>query len=75
MIIGTIVEPGANQTSNAYNGVSAVVFYTEKDAVAWCIAMSEVTIFDTVGLAGYTVMFNTDTGVKRWWYAGTEYTG
>lgn len=75
MIIGTIVEPALNQGSNFANGATSVIFYTEKDAVDWCIAMSEEMIFAGSALRAATVMFNTETGNKRWWYNGTEYTG
>ena len=75
MIIGTYIEPALNVTGNALNGATAVVFYTEREAVAWCLAMSEIISFTDLTVSGCTIMYNTETGNKRWWYNGVEYTG
>lgn len=76
MIIGTIIETALNQTGNSYNGASAVIFYTERQAVEWCRLMSLAKLFPgPTELVPATVMINTETGLQRWWYNGTEYTG
>lgn len=78
MIIGTLVETTINGvTTNQLNGSTSIVFYTERDAVQWARLQSAAwTIFgDTDEARCSTVVINTDTGIKRWWYNGTEYTG
>jgi len=76
MIVGTLLEPASNMGGNSTNGATSVVFYTEREAVAWCLAMSDqVSYGGAYTINCVTVMYNTETGIKRWWYAGTEYTG
>ena len=79
MIIGAILESGDGQGSgsNRQNGAALVVFYTMADAVSWAELQSTLVLYDTAPSAIYTLcsVINTDTNVKRWWYAGTEYTG
>ena len=80
MIIGTILEVSQSPNgpdNNRANGSGCVVFYNEADCVEWCIAMSEAfgpfpsanTLYVT------TVMYNTNTNTRRYWFDGTEYTG
>jgi hypothetical protein len=78
MIIGHILDVAVDNTNFSGNGGSATatVFYTWADAIAWARAMSEpITSPVQSDLYPMTVIYNTDTNVKRWWYNGTEYTG
>jgi hypothetical protein len=78
MIIGTLVETTINgSTTRELNGASSIIFYTEFDAITWARLQSESwTIFGGGDQARCsTMVINTDTGVKRWWYDGTEQTG
>lgn len=80
MIIGTIIEvtndAGGPGSAN-HNGATAVVFYTYNDAETWCIEMSKQVISGPLNRSTYTttVLVNTDTAERRWWFNGTEYTG
>lgn len=83
MIIGTIIEYSASidGTPTSYNrevnGVTSVIFYTEKECLEWCRMMSNSFIYGTASntLYGLTMFSNTETGVRRWWFNGVEYTG
>jgi hypothetical protein len=77
MIIGAILETGDNQGagSSRQNGAAMVVFYTMNDAIVWAQTQSVGTPFETNTVYALCSVVNTDTGVKRWWYNGTEYTG
>lgn len=80
MIIGSITElshVGDGSQTNFLNGASSVVFYTEQDAQEWCSKQSLAMVYGTtnrtiIALCNY---INTDTGVRRWWFDGQEYTG
>jgi hypothetical protein len=79
MIVGSITELSHVQDgsqTNFLNGAASVVFYTELDAEQWCRKQSEAMVYGTnnrtiIALCNY---INTDTGVRRWWFNGTEYT-
>lgn len=75
MIIATLLEPALNQTSNAYNGATAVIFYTMDDAITWARiqSMGQEAAGNTI--RSWISVVNTDTEVVRWWYNGVEYTG
>tara|TARA_B110000285_G_scaffold135907_1_gene152303 strand:- start:98 stop:331 length:234 start_codon:yes stop_codon:yes gene_type:complete len=77
MIIGTILEIGdANGlSSNRQNGASMMMFYTEKDAVQWALSQSEAISILTLTFSVVVTVINTETGNKRWWWNGIEYTG
>jgi hypothetical protein len=77
MIIGTIVDvSGGNApASNIHNGVASIVFYTEDDGIKWCELMSESANYNGVNLQIGTMLVNTDTSIRRWWFNGIEYTG
>lgn len=83
MILGTIIEystasDGTPTAANReVNGISTVIFYTEKDCQEWCEIMSNSFIYGTAGntLYGLTMFLNTETGQRRWWFNGVEYTG
>lgn len=77
MIIGTIIEVGdANGLStNRQNGAAMMMFYTEDDAVEWARLQSETLSINTILYSVVATVINTDTGNKRWWWNGVEYTG
>lgn len=75
MIVGTIIEPALNATGNSFNGVTSVIFYTELDAIEWCRIMSQGIVVSGTLIIPVAIMMNTNSGVKRWWYDGTEQTG
>jgi hypothetical protein len=77
MIIGTILETSDNETTTQpENSGGMLMFYSMADAVMWAQLQSQETIVSGINqwYACCTVI-NTTTGVKRWWYNGTEYTG
>jgi hypothetical protein len=80
MIIGAIIEttwtPSGAQTSSS-NGASMMNFYTIDDAIQWAEIQSEVVYFGTnpEPIIALCTVIDTDTGVKRWWFNGVEYTG
>jgi len=79
MIIGAILETSqydyGGQT-NVLNGVSTLIFYTMRDAIAWAELQSEYMLYGSGGTPIYTLtsVIDTETSVKRWWYNGTEFT-
>jgi len=78
MIVGHIMDVAVDNTNFSGNGGSAttVLFYTWADAIAWATAISgPLTSPVQSDLYPLTVIYNTETDVKRWWYNGTEYTG
>lgn len=78
MIIGTILETMASGDVGAtyVNGASCLIFTVEEDAIFWAIEQSKATLISGVNsYTAVTTVINTETGVKRWWFNGTEYTG
>ena len=77
MIIGSILDvaTGSSPGSSASNGVSSVIFYTEREAVEWAILQSLGMLVNSNTYYCFTSVINTTTGSKRWWYNGIEYTG
>jgi hypothetical protein len=75
MIIATLLEPALNQTANAFNGATAVVFYTMNDAIIWARLQSAEQIAGGSTIRAWVSVVNTDTEVVRWWYNGVEHTG
>lgn len=82
MIIGSIVDVSQTASgvgTNATNGVGLIHFYTMEDAVQWARLQSDRLHFNVSGSSSYlftaTVVINTDTNERRWWFDGTEYTG
>tara|TARA_B110000908_G_scaffold164195_1_gene211847 strand:- start:551 stop:793 length:243 start_codon:yes stop_codon:yes gene_type:complete len=80
MIVGSILEIGYNTAGSQHsgtNGASSVVFYTEADAENWCRLQSMSVVYGTGNLTSIClcVYVNTDNDLRRWWYAGVEYTG
>lgn len=77
MIIGTILETSDNPTSTAPEGAGGIVtFFTMKDAVTWADIQSRAVPVSGINTwYACTVVINTATGERRWWYNGTEYTG
>lgn len=79
MIIGAITEV-TNQPDGAVNrelnGASLISFYTMAQAITWARLQSELTVSGSVSNETYclTTVINTNTGVKRWWFSGVEYT-
>jgi hypothetical protein len=79
MIIGSILETSidnAAQTSGM-NGNSLLLFNTTNDAVEWAIAQSQRIVYGSTGqvINALTMVINTKTNSRRWWFGGTEYTG
>ena len=80
MIIASILETsnsGGGTQNNNLNGASSVIFYTMTDATQWAQIQSQSMLYGTANyqcLALISVV-NTDTGERRWWFDGTEYTG
>ena len=80
MIIGSILDvsmtPGG-VGGNSVNGTTTCIFYTMADAILWAELQSERIVVGPN--SGYlfmcTMVINTDTNVRRWWFDGTEYTG
>jgi len=80
MIVGAILEMSYNASgvdTGGMNGAAMIQFTTQRDAEQWAILQSELVTYGTNGTPLYTLttVINTDTGVKRWWYNGIEYTG
>lgn len=80
MIIASILEVSQwtdGSPSAQLMGGQSVIFYTQDDAVAWASAMSEDIVYGTGAedAACLTVVYNTETTQKRWWFRGVEYTG
>jgi len=80
MIIGAILEvsdQGSGAPGGVHNGNSMLHFYTMSDAVTWARLQSESMPYGSsaYNLYALTTIVNTDTGEKRWWYNGVEYTG
>jgi hypothetical protein len=80
MIIGAILDVGQSGTgpgASVVNGAALVTFYTMADAVIWAQLQSENFQSGTNpnNLIPTTSVINTDTGERRWWFNGTEYTG
>mgnify|MGYP003682729059 CR=1 FL=1 len=79
MIIGTILESSIDSASQnaGTNGASMIHFYTWSDAITWAEVQSERMVYASTGqvISTLCTIINTDTGQKRWWWAGVEYTG
>jgi len=80
MIIGSILETsnsGGGTQNNNLNGASSVIFYNMNDATEWARIQSEGMVYGTANYQCVTLIsvVNTDTGERRWWFGGTEYTG
>ena len=78
MIIGSILETSvdsAAQTSGT-NGNSLLYFYTWADAIEWATLQSERTVYGSTGqvINSLTMIINTKTNQRRWWFGGTEWT-
>ena len=78
MIIGTILNANASPSNPGEvlrDGFTSITFYTITDAVIWAELQSQN--FQVASLAQYCLcsVINTDDSTRRWWYAGTEYTG
>jgi len=50
-------------------------FYAMADAVAWAESQSQYVSVESANVRTLCTVINTDTGTKRWWFNGTEYTG
>jgi hypothetical protein len=78
MIIGAIVNGGGSTTGPSsldHDGYSLMHFYTAQDAEDWAVLQSSNTSMNSNNLYLLCTVINTDDNTKRWWYAGTEYTG
>ena len=78
MIIGTIIEVAASGSapgSNTYNGASSQQFYSENDAITWARLQSGPIEVLGIAIRCVCCVTNTDQGIIRWWYNGTEQTG
>lgn len=76
MIIGQIIETTNGVSTGPYAGAGAMLlFYTENDAIEWARLTSVNAPTPEGNTFTTTMVVNTDTGVRRWWYDGTEYTG
>lgn len=82
MIIGSIIDVSQQASgvgTNSTNGASLQHFYTMEEAVIWAEMQSERLQFTVSGNDSYlftaTVVINTETNTRRWWFDGTEYTG
>jgi len=80
MIIGAILETansdGGGQT-DTLNGAAMMQFYTMDSAENWAIEQSKAVVYGASNVRVNTLctVYNTETGIKRWWYRGIEYTG
>lgn len=79
MIIGTILNSGnsssAPEVNSTHDGFSTLIFYSNEDAENWAVLQSGNSQIGGISYYVVCTVINTDTNVKRWWYAGTEYTG
>lgn len=78
MIIGQILDVSTSSGipgSQYSNGVTMMHFYTWSDAITWAVLASETAFYNTQSLTAACMIINTDTGERRWWYNGIEYTG
>jgi len=76
MIVGAILEvTDGNWSSGNRNGAALLHFYTWSDAITWAQLQSENSAVSTNGVMCVCSIVNTDTGEKRWWFNGSEYTG
>ena len=76
MIIGAIIEvTDGNWSSGNRNGTALLHFYTLQEAILWAELQSENSPVSTNANMCVCTVINTDNGLKRWWFNGTEYTG
>lgn len=76
MIVATLLETFINGgLSSGLNGQTAVIFYTESDAVTWAEKITATFVSGGVNYQGLCMVVNTDTNTRRWWENGTERTG
>ena len=80
MIIGAILEIsafGSGGSDANQNGSALISFYTMEQAIQWATIQSNAVTYGGSGntVLTLTTIVNTNTGQKRWWYGGTEYTG
>lgn len=79
MIIGSILDVSQTASgigSNSTNGTTTCIFYTIADAVLWAELQSERIVVGPSSsyLFICTMVINTETNERRWWFDGTEYT-
>lgn len=76
MIVGMILDVDAGSGATGNGGTGAMMhFYNWEDAVNWARDTSEVVDFGGPSLRMFTMIYNCNTEVKRWFRNGTEYTG
>lgn len=77
MIIGSIIDVSPTDTpgSASTNGASSIIFYTEEDAVEWARIQSQSVLYNNaIYLWCATIVVNTSTGTRRWFWDGVEET-